>query len=277
MPCIGTFDMKQRTNPAARTLPAAHASLAPAIQSERALVMDALRPIVSMLGTIVGPNIEVVLHDLSQPDSSVVAIANASVSQRAIGSAPIDGPTYDKSYGATRQALAQTGQAGHAILPDYVTMTSGGQELRSSTVVFRDANGVPYATLCLNADLSLFHTAHAWLERLLQPKAAAAVTQPQPAEMDTLVKEIISGAVRTFNKPVGAMTKEEKIHAVREMMQRGLFMVRGGVEHAATALHVSRFTIYNYQEELRRREAAQESGTPACPPNKPGRQRVARA
>lgn len=272
--------MKQRTKPAGGTQPPATATparLAPGIQSERHLVMEALRPIVNMLGTIVGPNIEVVLHDLSQPDSSVVAIANASVSQRAIGSAPIDGPTYDKSYGVTQRALAQPGEAGHSILQDYATMTAAGQELRSSTVVFRDAGGTPYATLCLNADLSLFHTAHAWLERLLQPKTGDAPAVPQQPEMDTLMKEIISDAVRTFNKPVGAMTKQEKIHAVREMMQRGLFMVRGGVEHAATALQVSRFTIYNYQEELRRREAALADGTTLPPSNKPGRQRAARA
>jgi predicted transcriptional regulator YheO len=83
------------------------------------------------------------------------------------------------------------------------------------------------------------------------PSRSARGEEP---EMDTLMKEIISDAVHTFGKPVASMTKDEKIHAVQAMMQRGLFMVRGGVERAAAALHVSRFTIYNYQEELRRRD-----------------------
>lgn len=41
------------------------------------------------------------------------------------------------------------------------------------------------------------------------------------------------------------------------MQRRGLFIVKGGVQRAAAALQVSRFTIYNYMEELRRREGVQ--------------------
>lgn len=236
---------------------AGRAKLSPAIQAERALVLNALHPIVTMLGTIVGPHIEIVLHDLMQPESSVVAIANGHISNRSIGSSIIDGPKYDKGFAAAKREISGRGAAVHSIVQDYATATADGQELKSATVIFRDANGDPFATLCLNADLSVFHMAHTWLERLLQPKASpepSRAARSEEPEMDTLVKEIISDAVHTFSKPVTAMTKEEKIHAVQEMMQRGLFMLRGGVERAATALHVSRFTIYNYQEELRRRD-----------------------
>jgi hypothetical protein len=48
------------------------------------------------------------------------------------------------------------------------------------------------------------------------------------------------------------------------MMQRGLFIVKGGVERAASALGVSRFTIYNYQEALRGRMG--EVGGPMARP-----------
>jgi predicted transcriptional regulator YheO len=255
--------MKPSTKPARPTVPktAGRSKLSPAIQTERALVLNALHPIVTMLGTIVGPNIEIVLHDLMQPESSVIAIANGHISNRSIGSSIINGPKYDKGFAAAKREISGRGEAVHTIIQDYATATNAGQELKSATVIFRDANGDPFATLCLNADLSAFHMAHAWLERLLQlkptPEPSRAVRSEEP-EMDTLMKEIISDAVHTFSKPVTAMTKEEKIHAVQEMMQRGLFMVRGGVERAATALHVSRFTIYNYQEELRRREGALE-------------------
>lgn len=252
--------MKQRTNPAVPTVPAkpsSRAKLPPAIVAERAFVMSALHPIVQMLGTIVGPNIEIVLHDMMQPESSVVAIANGHISNRAVGSSIINGPKYDKGFAAAKHELSERGTAEHSIIQDYVTVTNNGQQLKSATVIFRDAAGDPFATLCLNADMSMFHMAHAWLERLLQQKVEVApAPRSEEPEMDTLMKEIISDAVHTFNKPVTSMTKEEKIHAVQEMLQRGLFMVRGGVERAAAALHVSRFTIYNYQEELRRRDAA---------------------
>lgn len=49
----------------------------------------------------------------------------------------------------------------------------------------------------------------------------------------------------------GKMNKQAKVDAVRVMQERGLFIVKGGVEKAATALGVARFTVYNYLEELR--------------------------
>jgi predicted transcriptional regulator YheO len=39
------------------------------------------------------------------------------------------------------------------------------------------------------------------------------------------------------------------------MQRRGLFIVKGGVERAAAALGVSRFTIYNYMERIKRGQA----------------------
>jgi predicted transcriptional regulator YheO len=52
------------------------------------------------------------------------------------------------------------------------------------------------------------------------------------------------------------MDKEEKTAAVEMMLERGLFMVRGGVERAATALGVTRFTVYNYLEDVKSRRGA---------------------
>jgi hypothetical protein len=48
------------------------------------------------------------------------------------------------------------------------------------------------------------------------------------------------------------------------MMQRGLFIVKGGVERAAAALGVSRFTIYNYLDVLRERNGAPAPGAAAA-------------
>ncbi|MNG32588.1 hypothetical protein D3C84_1186390 [compost metagenome] len=47
------------------------------------------------------------------------------------------------------------------------------------------------------------------------------------------------------------MNKQAKVEAVRIMQERGLFIVKGGVEKAASALGVTRYTIYNYLEQLR--------------------------
>lgn len=235
---------------------AASRKLSPVIATERQQLFKALHPVVQMLGTIVGHHIEVVLHDLNSPEASVVAIAHGHVSSRQVGSSILSGPKDDKGFNAALDALHRHGESEHLIVDNYPTLTRSGRRLKSSTVVFRDSAGIAFAALCLNADLTLVEAAHTWLGLLLQPNGTATAGAAQEPEMDLLMKEIISDAVRRLGKPVAMMNKEEKIQAVQAMLQRGLFIVKGGVERAAKALGVTRFTIYNYLEALREREGA---------------------
>lgn len=233
-------------SPALRRLP-------PAIEAERRQLMRALHPVVEMLGTIVGHHVEVLLHDLTKPESSIVAIANGHVSNRRVGHSILSGPKDDQGFAAAKQTLVERGEAVHSVIAGYPTLTRSGVRLQSSTVVFRDSAGEPFAALCLNADLTIAAAAHAWLERLLKPASPPPVSADEAPDMDALMMEIIADAVRRLGKPVTLMTRDEKVQAVQAMMQRGLFIVKGGVGRAAAALGVTRFTIYNYLEALRGR------------------------
>ena len=55
--------------------------------------------------------------------------------------------------------------------------------------------------------------------------------------------------------PLPALGRKEKQQVVRVLEERGAFSVRHGVETVASALGVSRFTVYNY---LNRENAARE-------------------
>jgi len=220
--------------------------------------MEVLKPVVQMMGSMLGPNTELVLHDLTNPGASVIAIANGHVSGRDVGSPILTGPKDDRAFSAALTAATHAAQSGHSVVAAYPTLSPKGTPLRSATVVYRDAEGVPFAALCMNADLTVLKLAHAWLEQSIHgrpPSAAANEVQSDPPEMDALMDEIIQSAVQNFGKPVRFMSKDEKVHAVEEMLRRGLFIVKGAVGRAAAALHMSRFTIYNYLEEIRQREA----------------------
>ena len=71
----------------------------------------------------------------------------------------------------------------------------------------------------------------------------------EPADMELLMSEIIQASLQRSGQ--GRMNKQAKVEAVRVMQERGLFIVKGGVEKAASALGVTRYTIYNYLEQLR--------------------------
>lgn len=216
--------------------------------AEQRLVFTVLKAAIGALASVVGRNTEIVLHDLNNPSASVVFIANGHVSGRRVGSPVLGGPEQDRGFAAVMQASEDHEGTDPLVISDYST-TVNGRTLRSATAVFRDSAGHPFASLCVNADLSGLSAAQAFLEHL-QPMIRAHTDQPaEPADMGLLMTQVIQDAVTRVGS--GKMNKRAKVEAVRMMQERGLFIVKGGVEKAAAALGVTRFTVYNYLDEIR--------------------------
>ena len=138
----------------------------------------------------------------------------------------------------------------------------------STTMIIRDRAGRPIAALCINSDLSMWQSLSRVASAMTtQPVGDAAVATPfrpgdpepeddgQPVEVfardvDELAAHLIHQAIREQNVPVDLMKKEHKLEVVRSLQGRGLFMLRDAVEMIASSLQVTRFTIYNYLNEL---------------------------
>lgn len=82
------------------------------------------------------------------------------------------------------------------------------------------------------------------------------VEQP---DMAVLMADIIQSALATTATSHRTMKKQAKLEAVRQMHERGMFIVKGGIEKAADALGVSRYTIYNYLDEIKSTPTTQRS------------------
>ncbi|MFI5015852.1 MAG: transcriptional regulator [Hyphomicrobiales bacterium] len=227
-----------------------------------------LRPVVEMLGKALGRNTEIVLHDLRRPERSIIAIANGHVSDRSLGGPIIGGPRDDKGLAEAQEALRTRRREPHSIVANYTTRTRAGRELRSSTLLLRDDAGVPFGGLCVNCDLNALRDAHSLLTILLSsPSTSVGGARQTSPSVEALMKEIIEDAVDKVGMPLSAMAKKDKMRALEIMVERGLFMVKGGAEHAARALRVSRYTVYNYLDALRGAGAGEGSGAsePAIP------------
>ncbi|MFB9462666.1 helix-turn-helix domain-containing protein [Streptomyces cinereospinus] len=70
-----------------------------------------------------------------------------------------------------------------------------------------------------------------------------AVRLPQLADS---LDRILAAMERERGKPLSELDRRSKQEAVRILEARGAFSVRHGVETVASALGVSRFTVYNY-------------------------------
>ena len=115
--------------------------------------------LVEYLGKTLGPDYEVVLHEILPENSRVAAIANGSISGRSVG-APITNAALrmimQKQYETSDYNLNYTGQL------------ANGKTIRSSTMFIKDG-GKLVGLLCINFDDSRFHEISDAILKLIHP------------------------------------------------------------------------------------------------------------
>jgi predicted transcriptional regulator YheO len=214
--------------------------------------MTLLNELVTPLAQALGPDHEVVLHDLRKIPRSIVAIAG-TLTGRSAG-----GPTTDLLLRHLKQHRSDD-------ILRYRTQGPGGRTFRSSTIFIRDPHGKPYACLCINTDVT------AWLQaqRLLGSFTSMTDWAPVAAEkaqdgnhdghvpetfamsVEDLTVQTVQGAIAEVGVAVELMQKEHKIEVVRQVEELGLFLIRDAVDYVAQSLGVTRYTIYKYLSELK--------------------------
>lgn len=207
--------------------------------------------LVGPLGRSLPASSEVVLHDLSKLPNSIVAI-HGDVTGRRVGD-----PATDLLLEATIAGSFSHNDAYETVLPD-------GRRMRSTTMIIRDVSGNPAAALCINTDISVWVNVHRIAEAMLgntayqpenrvptvAPLPPAAVKETFARDVEELASQLLSTALAGAGVPVELMQKRHKIAVVRDLRARGMFLLRDAVEMVAGALNVTRFTIYNYLNEL---------------------------
>ena len=207
-------------------------------------VLATLAMLVEPLSRTLPSDCEVVLHDLRRLPNSIVAMAG-DMTGRSVG-----GPATDLLL---RKAAAGTLDT----TVGYETRMPDGRTLRSTTVVVRDEQGTAIAALCINSDVMIWQAVKAIAESMLPSQAPVHKDAQKPSEdekffqdIDELARHLLAEAIDAAGAPVDLMQKRHKIAVVNDLKDRGFFMLKESVEMAAQALQVTRFTIYNYLNEL---------------------------
>jgi predicted transcriptional regulator YheO len=234
----------------------AKAADAPGSAEERTRIIAMLSTLVDSLGHALPPTSELLLHDLSKLPNSIVAI-NGTVTRRNVGD-----PATDLLLAAAARGEFQT-RIG------YETRLSDGRRMKSSTVIIRDSSGAAVAAMCVNTDLSAWEEINRISGLMLglagvSTEAPVRLT-PEPgdeseeiftSDVDELAMHLIQKATAVSGIPIELMRKKHKLEIVRELQERGFFLLKGAADKAAGALRVSRFTVYNYLNEISEREAS---------------------
>ncbi|GAA2792529.1 PAS domain-containing protein [Kitasatospora sp. CM 4170] len=197
--------------------------------------VQAWSPVCQAVALLLGPYAEVVLHDAVRDE--VLAIWNP-MTARAPGDPSLLGE------------LDRLGPSAPDVYGPYPKLLPDGRRLSSVSAVLRDADGTPSAVLCVNLDRGPLEQASALLA------AFAAPTAPRPAPLferdwTERMNDVIGGYVRAHGRPPERLTREDRIAVLRRLDRAGVLAVRRAVPAVATALKVSRSTVYTLLADLK--------------------------
>jgi predicted transcriptional regulator YheO len=202
-------------------------------------------PLVDALADTFGKHCEVLLHDFTDPEHSVVKIANGHVTRRKVG-APATDFVLPFVHKSTRIAS----------IAAYPTKSSEGAELRSTTLLIKTPRGRAVGALCINVDLTPLLSARDALDHLCATGGRHQTdVVGSPERFEATVEELIDGSIRQslqrIGKPVPYMCKEDKLDVLRDLRAKGLFLIKGATRRVSRELSVSIATLYKYLEKIK--------------------------
>lgn len=191
-----------------------------------------------------GCRYEVILHDLSQLEQSIVAV-RGNITNRKAGGPPTNYLLkFLRKYGD---------EAPNQI--NYRNETSDGRVLRSSTMFIRDEDGHIVGSLCINQDLTDYIVASKLIQENISfqesEEKVEGTEEVFAHDISEVMEVMVSGELEVMQKPVAYMQKEDKLAVVESLEEKGIFDIKGAVEYVAERLGVTNFTVYNYLKEIR--------------------------
>ncbi|WP_408894404.1 transcriptional regulator [Paenibacillus taichungensis] len=225
--------------------------------SENWQYLERFFPIASFIAAIIGPKCEVVVHDISDPEHSIVFIENGYISGREVGDASTD---------LVLKILKSEAYHEEQYIANYKASGKFGQSFRSSTYYIKNDQNKLVGLLCLNIDVTHMEVAAEWVQHILQggpnpyvlPAAAAEkskeekqTTEYLQGNADDLLQHMITSVIGKLKIPPERLSSQEKIEVVRELNELGVFLLKGGVSQVAASLSISEPTVYRYLQKLK--------------------------
>lgn len=197
-------------------------------------------PLVDFIADICGPACEVVLHDVSVPEYSIVAIRNPLTGNIGV---PLTGLTVDFTDPAVYE--------GRKFLTNYVEQVGDKRYLSSSYFIKKD--GDLAGVLSINKDLTpideCWLAAHGILAQYNMQMPKDEETGQPPSDTSpvvTLLHNMISNAINETGVPPTRMSLNEKVRLVHKLSDSGVLMIDGAISEIASRLGISEPTVYRY-------------------------------
>lgn len=207
----------------------------------------------SIFAEMFSPVLETVVHDVSDPDHSIIAVYNGHVTERQVG---------DPSTDVVQKLV-------DGDIPDvivgYKNEGPNGKMLKSTSVAIRDAGGELVGVMGLNLNVSYFDQFAKFMHQFTATEASEHVPEAEhfrtlaPERLDSPRADIRDAIdrYRTMNSlNARALSNREKRRVVQHLYEKGYFKARGAVTIMAELLGLTRPSVYKYKNDY----IAEENG-----------------
>lgn len=201
--------------------------------------LKSMIPIVEGIAKTFGKNCEVVLHDFRNLKNSIVTIENGHITGRTVESPMTELSLKRVTEGKTDQDII-----------NYSEKSADGRVLKSSTMFIRDDAEEVIGCLCINLDITDFIGAKKFIEDIMK---IGNQTKEEASEnkVSVVLSDLVSNAIESTGKAVPYLAKNEKVQIVDQLDKQGAFLIKGAIDYVAEILQVSKYTIYNYLDEIK--------------------------
>jgi predicted transcriptional regulator YheO len=203
-------------------------------------------PLVDFLAEVLGKDAEVVLHDVADVGSSVVAIRNGHISGREVG-AP--------ATNVVLRIIKDGSEKDMDFIANYRGISTFGKPLRSSTYLIHDDDRRLIGVLCVNLDLGQFERFRDYLDsilRLPQSPDLESTVECFSGSVEELAYASIQAVVKENGGELQRLSQDKKKEIVRRLNDDGVFLLKGAISRVASALDVSEPTVYRYLNGIKK-------------------------
>jgi predicted transcriptional regulator YheO len=198
--------------------------------------IDFLEKLASLIAETFGSNCEVVISDLDHPESTILAIFNGHVTERKVGD-PLIPQAFERVVHSAD---------GYYINRDE-GRSKGGKLVKASTITTHI--GGRKIAFCINYDYTHLETLKHSLDEFLSMQSDKDTDEDLPYSQH--IEQVVREAIKLVRKPVRLMNKKERLEVISYLEKRGILKIQKSVQTIARYLGISRYTVYNYLNDLR--------------------------
>lgn len=193
-----------------------------------------------------GSEYEIVLHDFQGKEHSIAYLANGHISGRSI-----ENPLTDSTF----KFISDNVIAENDYIISNKGITHNNKVIRHSTLFIKDENNNLTGMLCINFNGSKYVNLAKKILQLTHMENASIESEYLhtfdfkdniPNSISKVTENIVDNTLEFSDVPIDRLNQEEKIDIVRQLNEKGVFMLKGAVSEVAKKLGVSEATLYRY-------------------------------